>query len=107
MTRQDDAFLRKIIWWIGGLALISSGAIGVMQVQISANSKAVEEIRETNKTLHKINITLQKVLSSGEFRNRLLVSLKRNQSTIAAEQQRRTTTVRDAAKHMKDRGIHQ
>lgn len=104
--REDDAFLRKVIWFIGGLALTSAASIIVMQVQINANTKAVEQIKETNKTLNRINITLQKVLDSGEHRNAILISLKKNQAEIAAEQQRRTTTVYDAAKHIKDRSIH-
>ena len=104
--REDDKFLRKIIWYLGAVTLASAVSIGAMQVQINANKEAVKEIKETNKTLNEINITLQKVLSSGTYRNRLLVSLKTTQTSISAEQQRRTTTVYDAAKHMKNRGIH-
>lgn len=104
--REDDKFLRKVIWFIGGLALTSAASIIAMQVQINANKEAVKQIKETNKTLNEINLTLQKVFSSGKYRNRILVSLEKRQTVISAEQQRRTTTVYDAAKHMKNRGIH-
>ena len=111
--REDDKFLRKIIWYLGGLSLLSAGAIGVMQVQINANSKAVEEIKETNKTLNMINLTLQEVLNSGKYRNTLLVSQSKKQDAfekrqikIFVEQEKRRSTVYRAEKHMRTKGAH-
>ena len=112
-TREDDKFLRKIIWFLGGLTLVSAGAIGVMQVQINANSKAVEEIRETNKTLNKISITLQKVLSSGNHRNALLIAqskktarMEKRQIYIFGEQKKRGPKFNVFERHIDDYRRH-
>ncbi len=112
-NREDDKFLRKIIWYLGGVTLVSATAIGAMQVQINANKEAVKEIKETNKTLNQINLTLQKVHTSGINRNNLLVAQAKKQEAfeerqlkIYGEQEKRRTTVYDAAKHMKNRRVH-
>lgn len=110
---ENDKFLRKIIWYLGGITLTSAIAISAMQVQINGNSKAVEEIRETNRALNKISITLQSVLDSGEYRNKLLIAQAKRQDkldfrqiNILSEQQKRTSIVYDSARHMRNRRIH-
>lgn len=111
--REDNRFMRKIIWYLGGITLTSAIAISAMQVQINNMSKAVEQIKETNKTLNKINLTLQKLFNSGENRNLIMIAQSKKQDMleirqikILTEQERRHTTVYDAAKHMKDWRIH-
>jgi len=111
--REDDAFLRKVIWFIGGLALTSAASIIAMQIQINANKEAVSEIRETNKTLNKINITLQKVLGSGQHRNALLLAqakkqeaFERRQIYIFGEQKTRTPKFKTFERHMDNNRRH-
>lgn len=111
--REDDKFMRKIIWYLGGITLTSALAIAAMQVQINGNSKAVEEIRETNKTLNKININMQKLIDSGNHRNDLLASLFETQKTLSkrqrfifGEQKERTPKFKMFQKHIDNSRRH-
>jgi len=87
--RVNDPFMRKILWYLGGLVLASAGAILVMQVQISNNTKA-------NEILGKISISIQTLIDSGAHRNDLLSALTKKTEQVEdrllkvyGEQQRR------------------
>jgi len=106
-AREDDKFLRKIIWFLGGLTLTSAAAIIAMQVQITSVSKAVDEINDLHKTMTSIRIGVVRLVANSEARNRMLKQQGKKQDAfdkkqlyIFGEQKRRTQTILDARAHI-------
>jgi len=105
--------IRKIMVYIGGIVLASAVAIAAMQVQINGLINAVGEIKETNKTLGKISLTLQKVFDSGQHRNTILRihakkqdALEKRQIYIFGEQKTRTARLAAMERHIDKKGAH-
>ena len=73
--RIDDGLMRNMIWGLIILVLSSAAAILVMQVQISNNTESV-------KILSKINISIQTLIDSGNYRNDLLTALTKKTENV-------------------------
>ena len=113
-TREDDKFLRKIIWFLGGLTLTSAGAIIAMQIQITSVSKAVEEINDLHKTMTDIRIGVAELVANSVERNKIMErqskkqdAFEKKQLYIFGEQKERKQTIIDARAHIKDWRKHQ
>jgi hypothetical protein len=118
--KEDDRFFRRIIWWMGGLALASAGSIIAIEVQILNLSESTKEIRKTNKemrkqnkSLNKINIVLQQLLDSSKYSNSMMLSqikktesIEERQIYIFGEQKKRGYKFKVFDKHMDNPRVH-
>lgn len=111
--RADDAFFKKILWWMGGLALASAGSIIAIEVQILNLEKTTKEIRKTNRALKKLNIVLTEILAASKYRNKIAESealktkaIQERQLDIYIEQQTRGYRLEKLEGHVRKRKIH-
>ena len=116
--REDDRFLRRVIWFMGTLVLASSGGwiwtVAVTQAQVDANTRAVGKINELHETMTDIRIGVAKLVTNSEVRNKMMQrqgikqdAFEKKQLYIFGEQKQRTQTIIDAKAHIKDWRIHQ
>jgi len=105
-AREDDKFMRKMIWFIAGLALTSAASIVAMQMQINENAKAVKEIKKLQITMTSIQIGVARLVENSVIRNDMMKAEKTQQDYIFGEQKRRLPIIKRSRRHMDNRGIH-
>ena len=108
--REDDKFLRKVIWFLGVAFLTSAGGwtwtVAVTQTQVNANSEAVKEIKELQKTMTHINNGVIKLVENSEVRNEMMRDERKQQEFIFGEQKRRLPIIKRVTRHMDDDSKH-
>lgn len=108
--REDDGFLRKVIWFLIGATIVSTGGwiwtVAVTQTQVKANTEAVKKIQKLQETMTKINIGVVTLVENSKIRNELMKQYASKQDYIFGEQKRRTSTINRSNSHMKNWRIH-
>lgn len=110
MNREDDKFLRKIIWFLIVAFLTSAGgwvrSTTIQQGQIDANTRALEEIKRLQRTMQDINVGVIKLVENSLVRNEIMREQKTQQDYIFGEQKRRKPIIGRVSRHMDNRSIH-
>ncbi|MEE8207866.1 MAG: hypothetical protein V3T88_02780 [Nitrosomonadaceae bacterium] len=104
--RVDDAFLRKVIWVLLTTILGLGGAFVWLFYQVQANTSAVKEIHQLQKTMNNINIGVVRLVENSNIRNELMKNYAVKQDYIFGEQKRRTSTIKRANEHIDNYQIH-
>jgi len=115
--REDDKFLRKVIWFLGAAFLTSAGGwsyniivtqqnVIAQQKQIDANAQSVRELRQMQKELQSINANVVKLVGMSTVRTEIALKQQDQQEFIYGEQKRRRPLIDAVMPHINDRSLH-
>lgn len=104
--RKDDSFMRGVvkalILTVVGQGLVFLVFVGVYINQQNHNTRAIEENRQAIKDLSGMRDLLTTIAAQVTSMNVTMIDLSKTVTSVAYEQQRRTTTIERADRFMTD-----